>query len=60
VSSLPNKRGVHRIEVPIKVATLAAAPLPVVLDGDVAILTRAMALEFGLQIHHSETCCAYC
>jgi hypothetical protein len=51
-SSLPHRGGVHRAEVPIEVA----APLPAALDGDAAILTRAVTLEFGPQIHRSETC----
>jgi hypothetical protein len=35
--------------------TLAAVPLPLALDGDEAVLTRAAMLELGPQIHHSET-----
>jgi hypothetical protein len=44
---LPHKGGVHRIEVSIEVATLAAAPLPLALNGDAVVLTRVMALEFS-------------
>jgi hypothetical protein len=55
-SSLPHTGGVHRIKVPIKVATLATTPLPLALNGDVDILTQVMTLEFNVQIHCSETC----
>jgi hypothetical protein len=59
VSSLPHRGGAHRIKVPIEVVILAVVPLLLALDGDVAFLTRAMALEFGPQIRRSETCHAY-
>jgi hypothetical protein len=49
VSGLPHKGGIHRTEVPIEVAK----PLPLALDGDVAVLTRAATLEFALQIRRS-------
>jgi hypothetical protein len=55
-SILPHKGGVHRTKVPIEIA----APLMLALDGDAVILTRAATLEFGPQIHRSETCYAYC
>jgi hypothetical protein len=55
MSSLLQRGGVLRIKVHIKVATLAVAPLPLALNGDMAILARATTLEFGLQIHRSET-----
>jgi hypothetical protein len=38
VSSLPHRGGVHRIKVPIEVATLEAMPLPLLLNGDATIL----------------------
>jgi hypothetical protein len=60
VCSLPHRGSVHCIKVPIEVVTLAVAPLPLALDGDVAVLTRATTLKFGLQIRRSETCYMYC
>jgi hypothetical protein len=56
---LPHRCGVHRIKVPVEVATLAAASLPLELDGDVAVLTRVTTLEFSPQIRCSETCYVY-
>jgi hypothetical protein len=56
---MSHRGGVHRIELSIEVATLAAAPLPSVLDGNAVVLAQTMALEFGPQIHHSESCYAY-
>jgi hypothetical protein len=56
---LPHSSGVDRIKVPIEVATLTAKPLLLALDGDAVVLTRAMALKFGPQIHRRETCYAY-
>jgi hypothetical protein len=44
---LPHRGGVYHIKVPIEVATLAVVPLPLALDGDTTILTRATVLEFG-------------
>jgi hypothetical protein len=58
-NSLPHRCGVHRIKVPVEVATLAAASLPLELDGDVAVLTRVTTLEFSPQIRCSETCYVY-
>jgi hypothetical protein len=58
-SSLPHRGGVHCIKVPIKVTTLAAVPLPLVLDGDAAVLTQVTTLKFGPQICHGETCDTY-
>jgi hypothetical protein len=49
---LPHRGGVHRIEVPIEVAT----PLSMALNGDATVLTRVAMLEFGPQIYYSETC----
>jgi hypothetical protein len=57
---LPHRHGVHHIEVPMKVVTLAATPLPLVLDANAVVLTQATALKFGSQIRRSETCYAYC
>jgi hypothetical protein len=59
-SRLPHRGGVHRIELPIEVATLTAVPLPLALDGDAVVLNRATALEISQQIRRSETYCTYC
>jgi hypothetical protein len=48
VSSLPHRGGVHHTEVPVKGMTLAVAPLPLALDDDAVVLTRALTLMFGL------------
>jgi hypothetical protein len=58
VSSLPHRGGVHHIKVPVEVVTLAATPLPLALNGDMAILTRATMLELSSQIRSSEACYA--
>jgi hypothetical protein len=42
--------GVNRIQIPIEVVTLAAAPLPLVLNGDMTSLARATVLELSPQI----------
>jgi hypothetical protein len=44
---LQHRGGVRRTEVPIEVAP----PLSATLDGDAAILIRAVALKFGPQIY---------
>jgi hypothetical protein len=36
---LPHRGAVHRTKVPVEVATLTAAPLPLALDSDTAVLT---------------------
>jgi hypothetical protein len=40
-SSLPHRGGVHRTKVPIEVVTLAATPLPLVLDGEQRLSSSA-------------------
>jgi hypothetical protein len=55
-SDLPNRGSVHLIKVPVEVAILAAAPLPLALDGDAVVLARSIGLEFDPQIRCSETC----
>jgi hypothetical protein len=55
---LPHRGGVHHIKVPVEVVTLAATPLPLALNGDMAILTRATMLELSSQIRSSEACYA--
>jgi hypothetical protein len=53
-------RQCERVKLPLKVATLdVVEPLTLALDGDAAVLTIVTAVEFGLEVGCSDTCCWY-